>query len=151
MDISTECLTNVNMKLIDKDAVVAEIKKKIRTEQGYSSGDAECGYRDFAREILSYLDTLEVKEVDEVVENFAKSKRKELEKMIPGFVDDRKFTDIVLNFYERGIRDGVQMMLERMTDIIAERNATHVSAQMSEAASGKLNDAYNEKNKEDWR
>ena len=76
--------------------------------------------------------------------------KKELEKMIPGFVDDRKFTDIVLNFYERGIRDGVQMMLERMTDIIAARNATHVSAQMSEtSASGKLNDAFNEKNKED--
>lgn len=52
---------------------------------------------------------------DEAVENFVKSKREELEKMIPGFVDDRKFTDIVLNFYERGIRDGAQMMLERMT------------------------------------
>jgi hypothetical protein len=38
---------------------------------------------------------------DEAVENFVKSKREELEKMIPGFVDDRKFTDIVLNFYER--------------------------------------------------
>jgi hypothetical protein len=49
---------------ISKSAVVAEIKKKIRTEQGYSSGDAECGYRDCAREILSFLDTLEVKEVD---------------------------------------------------------------------------------------
>ena len=52
---------------------------------------------------------------DEVVENFVKSKREELEKMIPGFVDDRKFADVVLNFYERGIRDGAQMMLERMT------------------------------------
>ena len=50
---------------IDKDKVVAEIKKKIRTEQGYSSGDAEFGYRDCAREILSFLDTLEVKEVKE--------------------------------------------------------------------------------------
>lgn len=87
---------------------------------------------------------------DEAVENFVKSKREELERMVPGFVDDRKFTDIVLNFYERGIMDGVQMMLERMTDIIAARNATHVSAKMSEAsASGKLNDAFNEKNKED--
>lgn len=79
----------------------------------------------------------------DAVENFVKSKREELEKMVPGFVDDRRFTDIVLSFYERGIRDGAQMMLERMTDIIAARNATHVSAQMSEAsASGKLNDAF---------
>lgn len=45
---------------INKSAVVAEIERKIRTEQGYSSGDAECGYRDCAREILSFLDTLEV-------------------------------------------------------------------------------------------
>jgi hypothetical protein len=50
---------------IDKSALVAEIRKKIRTEQGYSSGDAECGYRDCAREILSFLDTLEVKDVQE--------------------------------------------------------------------------------------
>ncbi len=47
---------------IDKAAVVAEIERKIRTEQGYSSGDAECGYLDCAREILSFLDTLEVKD-----------------------------------------------------------------------------------------
>ena len=57
---------------------------------------------------------------DEVVENFVKSKREELEKMIPGFVDDRKFADIVLNFYERGIRDGAQMMLDRMTENVVD-------------------------------
>ena len=57
---------------------------------------------------------------DEVIENFAKSKREELEKMIPGFVDDRKFTDIVLNFYKRGIRDGAQMMLDRMTENVVD-------------------------------
>ena len=71
---------------------------------------------------------------DDAVENFVKSKRKELKKMIPGFVDDREFTNIVLDFYERGLRDGAQMMMERMTDILAARNATHVSAQMSEAS-----------------
>lgn len=49
---------------IDKSALAAEIEKKIRTEQGYSSEDAECGYRDCAREILSFINTLEVKEVD---------------------------------------------------------------------------------------
>lgn len=50
------------MKLIDK--IRAEVEKKAHGEQGYSSGDAECGYRDCARDILSFLDTLEVKEVD---------------------------------------------------------------------------------------
>ena len=56
------------------------------------------------------------------VENFVKSKREELEKMIPDFANDRTFTDIALNFYERGIRDGAQMMLDRMVEekLIAE-------------------------------
>jgi len=52
-------------QFIDKAAVVAEIERKTRTEQGYSSGDAECGYLDCAREIRSFLDTLEVKESEE--------------------------------------------------------------------------------------
>ena len=50
------------MGLIDK--IRAEVEKKTHGEQGYSSGDAECGYRDCARDILSFLNTLEGKEVD---------------------------------------------------------------------------------------
>lgn len=57
---------------------------------------------------------LKASEFIEAVENFVKSKKEELERMIPSFVDDREFTNIVLNFYERGIRDGTQMILERM-------------------------------------
>jgi len=49
---------------IDKAVIKAEVEKKINGEQGYSSGDAECGYQDCARDILSFLNTLEVKEVD---------------------------------------------------------------------------------------
>lgn len=60
---------------LDKSALVAEIKKKIRTEQGYSSGDAECGYRDCARDILSLIDTLEVKEVQEQKEELTDKER----------------------------------------------------------------------------
>ncbi len=52
------------MKLIDIDKIKAEVEKKTHGEQGYSSGDAECGYRDCARDILSFLNTIEVKEVD---------------------------------------------------------------------------------------
>lgn len=50
---------------------------------------------------------------DEAVENFVKSKREELEKMIPGFADDEKFNELVLNFYERGIRDGIDFGMAR--------------------------------------
>ena len=65
---------------------------------------------------------------DEAVENFVKSKKEELEKMIPGFVDDRKFTDIVLDFYERGIRDGIQMMQERMMKDAIDGDVLHAAA-----------------------
>ena len=50
------------MELIDE--IRAELEKKTHGEQGYSSGDAECGYRDCARDILSFLDTLEVKNMN---------------------------------------------------------------------------------------
>ncbi len=54
------------MKLIDKDALVAEIEERINKEIqrcavdfGYSQGCV-----DSMRNVLSFLDTLEVKEVD---------------------------------------------------------------------------------------
>ena len=50
--------------MILQDKIKAEVEKKTHGEQGYSSGYAECGYRDCARDILSFLNTLEVKEVE---------------------------------------------------------------------------------------
>ena len=56
------------MKLIDKDAVIAEIKSRIDTNETCQkiSGGHEFyrGAIDEAKEILSLIDTLEVKEVD---------------------------------------------------------------------------------------
>ncbi len=43
---------------------------------------------------------------DEELEGFVKGKREELKKMIPDF-GDKELARIVLNFYERGIRDGI--------------------------------------------
>jgi hypothetical protein len=50
------------MKLIDK--IRAEVEKKTHREEGYRNEDAEWGYRDCASEILSFIDTLEVKEMN---------------------------------------------------------------------------------------
>ena len=50
------------MNVIDK--IRAEVEKKTHGEQGYSSEDAECGYRDCAKDILAFLDSLEEKEVN---------------------------------------------------------------------------------------
>jgi len=87
---------------IDKDVLVAELKKKIRTEQGYSSEDAECGYRDCAREILSFLDTLEMKEVDlekEIDKWYNNEAPKEFENIL--YSDIENFAK---HFFELGLK-----------------------------------------------
>lgn len=60
------------MKLIDKDALVAEIEKRINKEIQSCATDTLLGYSqgcvDSMRNVLSFLDTLEVKEVD--LENY---------------------------------------------------------------------------------
>ena len=93
------------MELIDE--IRAELEKKTHGEQGYSSGDAECGYRDCAREILSFLDTLEVKEVD-----FEKELDKEWNKCEPTdegmgleivSIEHEQFDNIAKHFFELGI------------------------------------------------
>ena len=85
-------------KYINKSALVAEIKKKIRTEQGYSSGDEECGYRDCAKDILSFLDTLEVKNV-----NLEEEVDKKLEECNWEF-DKIDFYKFAQYFYELGLK-----------------------------------------------
>ena len=87
---------------IDKDALAAELERKIRTEQGYSSGDAECGYRDCAREILSFLDTLETKEVDleeEVDKWYDNEAPKEFEHILY-----REIENFAKYFFELGLK-----------------------------------------------
>ena len=51
------------MKLIDKDAVVAELEKLYNLEYDNTS-NLSCGKKIMLRNILLFLDTLEVKEVD---------------------------------------------------------------------------------------
>jgi hypothetical protein len=51
------------MKLIDKDAVVAEIEKKLNSCKTYSTEYVN-GKKHALKSLLSFLDTLEVKEVD---------------------------------------------------------------------------------------
>ena len=63
------------MELIDK--IRAEVEKKTHREQGYRTEDAECGYRDCANEILSFIDALEVKETD-----LEKEERKKIAKYL---------------------------------------------------------------------
>ena len=51
------------MKLIDKDALVAEIEKLIDEAKIYPS-DFYCGRLSICKELMNFFDTLEVKEVD---------------------------------------------------------------------------------------
>ena len=102
---------------IKKSDLIAEIERKIRTEQGYSSGDAECGYRDCAREILSFLDTLEVKDVnlEKEISNYLKSHHLNIKdggRIVfengdsPNFLGDIR--DIARHFFELGLKAKVE-------------------------------------------
>ena len=51
------------MKLIDKDALVAEIEKKLNSCKTYSTEYVN-GKKHALKSLLSFIDTLEVKEVD---------------------------------------------------------------------------------------
>lgn len=58
------------MKLIDKDALVAELKERIRNY--WSDTENEMGIYPYAlEEVIKYVDTLEVKEMDEQKERMS--------------------------------------------------------------------------------
>ena len=84
-------------QLIDKAAVVAEIE---RQKKDYSYGSsAESKYRVEAyKEILSFLDTLEVKEVD-----LEKKIEKCLKRHCMLAIGKKDFTDIAKHFFELGL------------------------------------------------
>ena len=60
------------MELIDKDALVAEIKKLYKEDYKFLPSDIVESVVDFKDDLLRILDTLEVKEVDINFQRFAK-------------------------------------------------------------------------------
>jgi hypothetical protein len=94
------------MGLIDK--IKAEVEKKTHGEQGYSSGDAECGYRDCARDILSFLNTIEVKEVDleEELDKYTADNFWALDgnNESPYLVEKDDMLKVARHFYELGLK-----------------------------------------------
>ena len=94
------------MGLIAK--IKAEVEKKTHGEQGYSSGDAECGYRDCARDILSFLNTIETKEVDiekEVIDWWNahySSKAYTFEGYTGHYLENSTLIEFAKHFYELG-------------------------------------------------
>ena len=90
------------MKLIDKDALVAEIEKlKLCTmdeHMNYYSAEAQGEYNALSK-LESFIDTLEVKEVDldEEIEKCLKQ-----HSMLA--VGKKDFTDIAKHFFELGLR-----------------------------------------------
>jgi hypothetical protein len=54
------------MKLIDKDALIAEIERLIEQDYPCDTFEESTGYYNALDEIATFIDTLEVKEVDEV-------------------------------------------------------------------------------------
>lgn len=62
---------------IDKDAVIAEIERRIKEVSQIEKASYEIGLCDAYKTIISVLDTLEVKEVDleDEIERFVKSEK----------------------------------------------------------------------------
>lgn len=52
------------------------------------------------------------RKMDPDVEDYIKGQREELRKMIPGFVNDEAYIDVILNFHEKGIRIGIEKGLQ---------------------------------------
>lgn len=57
------------MKLINKDALVAEIEKIYNEDYKFLPSDIVADVQDFKDDILRSIDTLEVKEVDNITAN----------------------------------------------------------------------------------
>lgn len=84
------------MKLIDKDTIVAELERLYNLEYDNTS-NLSCGKKIMLRHILSFLDTLDVKEVDL---NF----EKELYKAFGQVKDFTLGMHIAKHFYELGLK-----------------------------------------------
>ena len=87
------------MKLIDKDALVAEID---RQKIGYNTDGKHSVEYNTTRKILNIINTLEVKEVDldNAVEHFIEQHKSELR---GGYFDIRR---IARHFFELGLKKG---------------------------------------------
>ena len=86
------------MKLIDKDAVVAKIKRRIKTNKecmlGLKNLDYYQGKVDALNDTLSTLDTLEVKEVDLKEKSYVKIDRKVLFEICDAILNHYGYSDI---------------------------------------------------------
>lgn len=86
------------MKLIDKDKVVAELEKLYNLEYDNTS-NLSCGKKIMLRNILLFLDTLEVKEADlekEMSEYFIEH---------PDEFFSEKYKLFAKHFYELGLKE----------------------------------------------
>ena len=93
------------MKLIDKFTVVAEIKRM--RDKAYPQSDWNRGYVKACESIMSFLDTLETKEVDLEKEIYDAEKRfGDIDEM-GGYrilIFDDEFRDVLRHFFELGLK-----------------------------------------------
>lgn len=84
---------------IDKDAVVAEIERRIKEVSQIEKASYEVGLCDAYKIVLRFLDTLEVKEVDlnAAVERYVEQHKSEMQ----GYMDIRR---IARHFIELGLK-----------------------------------------------
>jgi len=90
--------------LIDKDALVAEIerRRKLVSDPILSGNDLMIGERNALFNLLSFIDTLEVKEVDFEKEYAKYSNDIDAEYAFP--IDLADFKDFAKHFFELGLK-----------------------------------------------
>ena len=85
-------------KYIDKDALIAEIEKELNTTKKYSTEYVN-GKKYALKKILSFIDTLEVKEVD-----LEKEIASQYESNYEDYLTYEEFADIAKHFFELGLK-----------------------------------------------
>lgn len=95
------------MELINKDYVVAEIEKRIKEVSQIEKASYEIGLYDAYKTILSFLDTLEVEEVDlekEIKEEYLKYRRYGGRDNMLVILNEPQFDKIAKHFIEFGLK-----------------------------------------------
>ena len=132
------------MKLIDKDALVAEIEK---LKGKISDGSSYCNGWQHALRILELsLDSLEVKDVDiekEIKEEYLKSRHYGGKFNMLVILNESQFNDIAKHFFELGLKE--QIMTSKLQQRISVLKMEFwTGLQTFEETEMTLSDAYNQ-------
>lgn len=90
---------DIMANLIDKDALIAEIERRISEVEQIDKASYEIGLYDAYKIILSFINTLEVKGID-----LRKEIANQYESNYEDYLTYEEFADIAKHFFELGVK-----------------------------------------------